>query len=113
MFSDCISLTSIDFSSFKSEKLTYIEYMFEGCSQIKEIEIPNLKITNIKSMTGMFFGCINLYFLDISSFEIYKSDIDITIFNNLIRSTGLIIVNANFINKIRSQIPDGWHIEYS
>ena len=58
-------------------------------------------------MTSRFYDCLQLKYLNISSFENNISNDKI--FNNLPNS-GTLLVNINFFDKIRNQIPKNWEI---
>ena len=61
MFSYCHSLTSLDASSFYTEKCTNMDKMFAYCYALKTIEASDgWMLTNVKSGEDMFSGCYEL-----------------------------------------------------
>ena len=70
MFSGCSSLTSLNLSSFNTNKVTDMDSMFEDCSKLASLDLSNFNCNNIKSMENMFKNCKNLKLENIS----YKDD---------------------------------------
>lgn len=75
MFMGCESLTELDLSTFSSEALTSMSYMFAGnyeCSPCKELTSikfgDNFTIESVKTLQCTFEGCEKLTNLDISKF---------------------------------------------
>ena len=69
MFYECETLTELDLSSFSSEKLEYMNEMFNGCTNLTTITFGNnFTITKVKSLNKVFSGCNNLSTLDLSHF---------------------------------------------
>ena len=69
MFSGCSSLTSLDVSGFKTDKVTRMDDMFFGCSGLTSLDMSGFKTDNVISMQSMFWGCSGLTELDVSSFK--------------------------------------------
>ena len=74
MFFGCSSLGTdsdhpFDVSSFDTENVTDMAYMFEGCSGLKSIDVSNFNTSNVTNMSYMFDECSGLTVLDISNFN--------------------------------------------
>ena len=112
LFDNCYSLTSIDLSNFNISNVIYMKGIFDNCRSLTSIDISNFINNNDAQMEYMFFGCNSLTYLDISGLH---SDDNITIrmfYNESLPKQGKIIVNEDFIELIRNQIPSGWEIVY-
>ena len=72
MFKNCLSLNSIDLSSFNSSNVTNMIFMFDGCSYLKSIDFSSFNTNNVNNMLGMFFYCKSLKSIDVSSFDANK-----------------------------------------
>jgi surface protein len=66
MFGSCVSLTSIDLSSFDTSKVEMFESMFEGCTSLKSIDTEYIKTDSALDISGMFAGCTSLTSIDIN-----------------------------------------------
>ena len=61
MFYGCISLASLDISTFKTDKVVYMHHIFDGCSALKTIFVSdNWNTDSVESSAAMFSGCKNL-----------------------------------------------------
>ena len=69
MFSGCLSLTSLDLSSFDTSKVTTMGCMFEGCKSLTSLDLSNFDTSSVTNMSNMFECCISLTTLDLSSFD--------------------------------------------
>ena len=56
MFSKCSSLTSLNLSNFKTNKVTNMSYMFSKCSSLTILNLSNFNTNNITDMSEMFSG---------------------------------------------------------
>ena len=72
MFHECRSLTSLDFSNFKSENVVNMEDMFSSCESLEFINFSNIKTEKVTNMDNMFAGCKSLKSLDLSNFNTEK-----------------------------------------
>ena len=104
LFYKCYSLTSIDLSNFNISNVQYMNGMFEDCSSITSLNLSHFKNKIDTQMDYYFFGCNNLKYLDISGF---RYDKNIRMFYGL-PDTGKIIVEKNFSELIKEQIPVDW-----
>ena len=59
MFDQCNSLTSLDLSSFKTEKVTDMRFMFENCSSLTSLDLRSFNASKADT-GGMFSGCNKL-----------------------------------------------------
>ena len=69
MFLGCKNISNIDFSLFKTDKMTHMLGMFNGCEILKTLNLSSFDTKNIINMTGMFYDCYNLINLNLSSFD--------------------------------------------
>ena len=67
MFYNCSSLTSLDVSSFNTSNVMFMHYMFNNCSALTSLDLSNFNTTNVKFMNYMFNNCSSLTSLDLSS----------------------------------------------
>ena len=73
MFYYCGSLTSLDISSFKTDKVTHMNNMFAGCSNMTSLTLGvNFNTSNVINMADMFNGCSSLTNLDVKQFDTSK-----------------------------------------
>ncbi|MFI3620078.1 BspA family leucine-rich repeat surface protein, partial [Enterococcus avium] len=68
MFEDC-SMTELDLSSFNTQSVKSMRYMIDSCSSLKKIILSSFDTQNVKDMEGMFYNCNGLTELDLSSFN--------------------------------------------
>ena len=110
IFANCSKLNSINIASFDTKNVIYMKEMFYGCKCLTSLNLNNFDTSNVEIMSSMFYYCNNLEFLDISSFTTKISNISyLDIFDSLAYK-GKILVNQDFLNKIRNQIPNNWEI---
>jgi len=57
LFENCISLTSINLSSFDTSQTISMENMFSYCTLLQEIDISNFNLSLVTSMAYMFSFC--------------------------------------------------------
>ncbi|MBR4564676.1 MAG: BspA family leucine-rich repeat surface protein [Paludibacteraceae bacterium] len=62
MFTTCLSLTSLDLSSFNTANVTEMDYMFSGCSSLTTIKCNNdwSASSVLEDSENMFDGCTSL-----------------------------------------------------
>ena len=72
MFSYSPSLTSLDLSSFNTEKVKDMNSMFEGCLALESLDLSSFNTANVTDMGSMFDGCSALESLDLRSFNTAK-----------------------------------------
>ena len=70
MFYKCDYLTSIDLSSFDSERVSKMQYMFYECTNLKNIDFTSFKTENVTNMEFLLYGCKNIRDIDLSSFNV-------------------------------------------
>ena len=71
MFYQCTALTSLDLSNFKTENVTNMGSMFKLCKKLESITINKtfFKTENVTNMSEMFNGCQVLTSIDVSGFN--------------------------------------------
>ena len=134
LFEGLSKMTSIYFSkSFDIESIKNIDRMFYNCQKLKNIDLSNLNTENTVNLNNMFYQCLNLKSINMSAIKTSKvedasnmfenciilNNIDISSFSNVniqtndifkgVPSSGNIIVNENFEDKIKSFLP-GWNV---
>ena len=72
LFCDLTKLTSIDFETFNTTKVTNMSYMFYACTGLTSLNLSNFDTSNVKEMNEMFHGCSNLITLDLRNFDTSK-----------------------------------------
>ena len=100
MFTNCISLTSLDLSSFNTYKVVDTFHMFDNCTSLETLDLTGWNFPNAHTMTGMFYNCSSLTSLDLSGWilgnEIRVSDM----FYNCSSLTSLDLSNWDTSNAI-------------
>ena len=69
MFMYCGGLSSLDVSNFNTSNVTNMSYMFAGCSGLTELNVLNFDISNVESISCMFMSCQSLTTLNLSNFD--------------------------------------------
>lgn len=90
MFAGCISLESLDLSSFQTDRVTNMSNMFVNLISIKSLTVP-FNTEQVTEMIGMFSGCQNLEKLDISSFDTSNVELAFDLFDYLPNLKSLVI----------------------
>ena len=74
MLSSCQHLTIVDLCCFDTSNVT-MNNIFSYCQFLKSLIISSFNSNKVKDMSFMFYDCSSLQTLDISSFNM-KNDID-------------------------------------
>ena len=75
MFNHCIELSVLDLTTFDTQNVTDMSYMFDSGDSTEPMKIQNIifgenfKTNNVVNMAGMFGNCNNLTNLDVSTFN--------------------------------------------
>ena len=69
MFKDCISLKTIDLSSFNTSNVSNMIFMFEGCVSLESLDLSSFNTINVNNMSYMLYGCSALQSINLSSFN--------------------------------------------
>ena len=72
MFKNCHSLNKLNLSSFNTQEVHCMAYMFYDCSSLTSLDLSSFKTEKVSSMYKMFYGCSSLKTLDLSSFTTEK-----------------------------------------
>ena len=72
MFYHCSSLELEQLSTFETSKVINMANMFNGCSSIMILNLSNFKTASVTNMYSLFRNCNQLISLDISNFDISK-----------------------------------------
>ena len=83
MFNKCISLISLNLSSFDISKVTNMDYMFYNCHNLKYLDIPHFSPENLIEMKKIFYNMSSLIYLNINSLEIKDNTIIDSSFDKL------------------------------
>ena len=98
MFQDCSSLTSLDLSGFKTDKVTDMSSMFNGCSNLTSLDLSGFNTENVNKMGSMFRDCSSLTSLDLSGFKTDKVTDMSSMFNGCSNLTSLDLSGFNTEN---------------
>lgn len=60
MFSECKSLTKINFKNIDTSKVADMSEMFANCTGLKELDISSFNTSNVEDVRKMFYGCTSL-----------------------------------------------------
>ena len=69
MFLNCKSLNSVDISSFNTKKVTDMSSMFQGCQALTKLDLSKFDTQNVTKMSNTFSLCKSLKSLGISKFN--------------------------------------------
>jgi len=69
MFCNCKNLKILDLSSFNTQNVTNMCGMFYNCKNLKSLDLSSFNTQNVTNMCGMFYNCKNLESIDLSSFN--------------------------------------------
>ena len=86
MFEGCESITSVDLSSAYNDNGYYFYNMFKGCKNLKKINLKNFR----KKPVSVYYY----------AYDIFEG----------VPENGELIINSNFYESIKSQIPKTWTI---
>ena len=60
MFSGCISLSSLNLSTFNTSSVTDMGWMFSGCSSLSSLDLSTFNTSNARNVDNIFDGCSKL-----------------------------------------------------
>ena len=60
MFYYCMSLTSLDLSSWNTARVTMMYYMFSDCSKLTTVDLSGWNTEHVEATSGLFYDCSNL-----------------------------------------------------
>ncbi len=70
MFSGCESLKTLDLSTFNTQNVTSMYFMFNRCKALETLTFgPAFSTANVTNMNSMFYDCESLKNLDVSGFN--------------------------------------------
>ena len=110
IFKDCSSLININLNKLNTKNVINMEGIFMGCNKLTSIDLKNLDVRKAKNKNKMFYGCNNLKIIDISCFKYINFTDQVDLFDNNATKNGQIIINKNFYNLVKNNIPSGWEI---
>ena len=70
LFSQNISLTSIDVNKLIIDNVKTIERMFYNCNKLVNIDVSNWNTSNITNMSDVFNDCVKIQRLDVSKWDV-------------------------------------------
>ena len=95
MFSNCMSLTSLNLSNFNISNVTDMSSMFYSCSKLTSLDLSSFDTSKVIDMTNMFYNCSGLKSLDLSNFDTSK----VTTMNQMFEGcSGLILLDLSSFN---------------
>ena len=95
MFYKCKSITLLDLSKFKTQKLTSMKYMFDGCESLLSLNLSNFNTQQVTDMRCMFRDCKSLITLDLSNFNTQQVSDFCSMFS---RCKSLVSINLSNFN---------------
>ena len=98
MFGGCISLASLNLSSFNTSNVTDMSWMFSTCSGLTELNVGSFTTDNVLSMERMFYECSGLLSLNVSNFNTSKVTDMRYMFWHCSGLTGLDVTNFSTAN---------------
>ena len=69
-FQSCRALTSVDVSTWNTDKVTNMAAMCQNCNSLITLDVSNWNTTNVTDMRGTFNKCIALTTLDVSKWDV-------------------------------------------
>ena len=69
MFESCGSLITINLSNFNTSAVTNMSHMFDTCSSLTTINLSDFNTSRVEDMSWMFLNCLSLESLDLSNFN--------------------------------------------
>ena len=70
MFDSCLSLKSLDLSSFNTSKVTDMSYMFYNCQAMSELSLTKFDVSKVGTMTHTFDNCTEMRHLNLTNWNI-------------------------------------------
>ena len=110
MFSNCLSLTSLDLSGFNTNNVEKMSYMFQNCSKLISLNLSNFLIPKVTELDYIFSYNENLISLDISNFNTSNCNTFTNAFEECRQLT--VTLNGRKCAKLLSSIPDYVKIKY-
>ena len=98
MFSNDISLKSLDLSGFDTSKVESLNSMFYNCYSLIELNLSGWNTEKVKDMSFMFENCYGLNELDLSSFDTHHVEDMVNMFYDCESLTKLTINNFDMSN---------------
>lgn len=98
MFSDFISLKSIDFKNLDTRYTNNMCGMFDTCELLTELDLSKFNTSNVTNMIRMFSNCLKLEKVDLSSFDTSKVESMFWMFDYCKSLTELDLSNFNTSN---------------
>ena len=94
MFNKCGKLKIIPMANFNTKAAEFLNFMFSECNAITNLDLSNFVIKDKANISHMLDGCSNLIELNISSFKISEDNVIDNMFDNL-EKIKKILVNEN------------------
>ena len=69
MFADCMSLESLDLSSWDTSQVTSMSSMFSNCSSLKSLTVDNWNVSSVTDLSWTFNDCTSLEELNVSKWD--------------------------------------------
>ena len=104
MFNGCKSLTSLDLFNFNTEKVTNMNWMFAYCESLTSLDLSSFNIAKVTSMNNIFNSCINLKYIHLDNFEKNRLSSSVNVFNDIPENAIVCIKDINSQSKILSNL---------
>ena len=110
LFYSLKNLQSLDLSSFNTQNVTNMSYIFSDCHKLQNLNLSSFNTKKVTNMYCMFYNCYKLQILDLSSFDTQK----VTDVSYMFENTGLakIVVNVQDNNVISEATKYSFEILY-
>ena len=69
MFNRCLSLESLDITSFDTSKVKYMRLMFGECTSLTYLDLSHFDTSSLLDMAWMFYECKKLISINLSGFN--------------------------------------------
>jgi surface protein len=88
MFYSCISLQTLDLSSFNTAAVTTMDRMFNGCTSLQTLDLSSFNTAAVTTMLNMFANCNSLRGINLAHTSLLK----VTDNTNITSATGQLLV---------------------
>ena len=98
LFSECNSLTKIDWSNFNTQNVTNMSSMFSHCKSLTNINLSNFNTQNVTNMSCMLYECHSLTNIDLFNFNTQNA----TDISCMLDECNSLIKKCNYLKNLRN-----------
>ena len=108
MFNDCTLLKEINFSSFDTSQIKYMQCLFQNCSSLEQLDLSPFDTSQVTNMASMFKQCSSLKKLDLTSFNTNKVNNMVFMFEQCtsLKELNLQTFNTSQVNSMANMFSD-------